>query len=38
MNLPMYADTVSLSGGGLVCDPKALLTANISQVKKTDNN
>ena len=36
INLPMYADTISLSGGGLVCDPKALLPANISQVK-SDN-
>ena len=32
----MYADTVSLSGSGLVCDPKTLLPANISQVK-SDN-
>jgi len=33
MNLP---DTISLSGGGLVCDLKTLLPANISQVK-SDN-
>ena len=37
MNLRMHADTISLSRGGLVRDPKTLLPASVSLVKKTDN-